>query len=154
MERFKDKLRLDNIVTAICIFFLALFAILAAAAEAGAISFLIAGDSHWQSAWPGFISGAAFGIMGVMVAFLIRNILALRDEKKLKKLYIQETDERTIAIWSNARVAAYRTFLVVALVAGVIAGYFSITVSITIIACAFFASIIGLIYVIYYSRKL
>ncbi len=155
MEQYKEKLKLDNLVLAISAVVLALFAIIAITAESGVLPFPVptAGDSHWQSAWRGFISGASCGILGVLVAFLIRNVLALRDEKKLKKLYIKENDERSCQIWSAARVAAYRTFLIAALVAGIIAGYFSIAVCITLISCVFFASVIGAFYAIYYSRK-
>ena len=40
------------------------------------------------------------------------------------------------------------------LVASVIAGYFSITVSLTILACIFISSITSLLLAVYYSKKL
>ncbi len=155
MEDFKVKLKLDIFVIVLCVCVLTLFIILAAAAEAGVVPFPTptAGDIHWQSMWRGFISGASCGILGVLIAYLVRNLMALRDEKKLKKLYIKETDERSIQIWSAARVAAYRTFLILGLVAAIIAGYFSIAVSVTIICCVFIASVIGGLYAVYYSIK-
>ncbi len=155
MEKYREKLKIDNLIISIAAFILTIFCVLAAAAEAGLLPFPVptAGNSHWQSMWRGFICGASFGILALMVAFLIRNFLALKDEKRLKKLYIKETDERSIKIWASARESAYRTFLLLALAAGIIAGYFSIAVGITIIACAFFASILGALYAVYYSIR-
>ena len=156
LEKFRDKIKLDNLTIALACFILALFSFLAAMGEAGIIPFFnpTGGDSHWQSMWRGFISGSAFGIIGFMVVCLIRNIRALKDEKLLKKLYIKEHDERTIQIWTAARAASMRTFMILGLVSGLIAGYFSMVVGITIIACTFLQAMTGLFFAIYYSYKL
>jgi hypothetical protein len=123
--------------------------------EAGIIPFFTptGGDHHWQSMWRGFISGSTMGLIIFMVVCLIRNILALRDEKLLKKLYIKETDERTIQIWTAARARAMQTFMILGLVSGIIAGYFSMVVCITIIACTFLQAMTGLFFALYYSYK-
>ena len=156
LEKFRDKIKLDNLTIALACFILALFSFLAAMGEAGIIPFFnpTGGDHHWQSMWRGFISGSAFGIIGFMVVCLIRNIRALKDEKLLKKLYIKEHDERTIQIWTAARAASMRTFMILGLVSGLIAGYFSMVVGITIIACTFLQAMTGLFFAIYYSYKL
>ena len=54
----------------------------------------------------------------------------------------------------STRVAAGMATLLLMLPACVIAGYFSITVSLTILACIFAASITSLLLVGYYSKKL
>ncbi len=156
MEQFKDKIKLNNLTIAFACFVLSAFAFLNALAEAGIIPFFTpaGGDSHMHSMWRGFLFGASFGLLAVLVAFLIRNIRALRDEKFLKKLYVEENDERQIQIWTAARASAMRTFMILGLVAGVIAGYFSIAVGITIIACTALQAFIGLAFAIYYAHKL
>ena len=156
MNEFRDKLKIQNLFIAICSFVLAAFSFLSAASEAGIVSFLQTSgdDSHWQSMWRGMIMGVTVGLLIVMIAFLIRNICALFDEQKLKKLYVKETDEREIQIWISARSTAMQIFLLGGVVAGIIAGYFSIAVSLTIFACLFVNSIIGLLCSFYYRIKL
>ena len=156
MEQYKEKLRITNVFLIIGCIVLAIFAVLAIGSELGWFHILkpIAGDSHWQSHWNGFITGASCGVLGLLLYSLIRNRQALKDEKKLKKLYVKEHDERTIQILTLARNTAMQILLLGGLVAVVIAGYFSITVSLTILACIFAASITSLLLVGYYSKKL
>ena len=155
LEKFRDKIKLDNLTIAVSCFILAIFSFLAAMGEAGIIPFFTpAGDNHhWQSMWRGFISGSTFGIIIFMVICLVRNIWALHDEKLLKKLYVKEHDERTIQIWTAARARAMQTFMILGLVAGLIAGYFSMVVCITIIAMTTLQAFTGLFFVLYYSYK-
>ena len=156
MEQYREKLKITNIFLTIGCVVLAVFAILTIGSELGWFRILkpIAGDGHWQSAWFGFVTGASCGVLALMLFSLIRNRRALKDEKKLKKLYVKEHDERTIQIQTLARNTAMQILLLAGLVATVIAGYFSITVSITILACIFTASITSLLLVAYYSKKL
>ena len=155
LEKFRDKIKLDNLTIALACFILAIFSVLAAMGEAGIIPFFnpTGGDHHWQSMWRGFISGSTFGIIGAMLFFLIRNIRTLHDDKLLKKLYVKEHDERTIQIWTAARARAMQTFMILGLVSGLIAGYFSMVVCITIIACTFLQAVTGLFFALYYSYK-
>ena len=156
MELFREKLKVQNLAIAMCCFILAIFSFLAAAGQAGIIGFMqpSTDNSHWQSMWRGIVTGMSTGIMIVMIAFLIRNILALKDEKKLKKLYVETNDEREIQIWTAARSTAMQIFLMVGVVAAIVAGYFSMTISITIIACMFLQSITGFFCMLYYRVKL
>ena len=154
MENYKEKLRINLIINGIATMVLAVFALLGFLSEGGLIHFVPAvSDSHWQSVWRGFISGASCALLLMMVFSLARGIRALHDDKELKKLYIKENDERTIQIWTYARAAALQTFLILGLVAIVVTGYFSMTVSITILACVFCTSVIGLLFKIYYNKK-
>ena len=151
MKLYKEKLKLENKILAVIAAILLLFAVLSIA---GLISLSpVAGDSHWQSRWRGFVCGASMGILGLILFGLVRNIRALKDEKKLKQLYIKEHDERTIQIWTAARAESTRVFLLAGLAACIIAGYFSITVSLTILVCILVHSLLGLGFKIYYSKK-
>ena len=155
MEQYRDKLKMQNLISAAACFFLAVFAILSVLTEAGLISLIPPGDAdtHMQSIWRGFVSGAACGIMGFMIVGLIRNIRALRNEEILKKCYIRDNDERQIKIWTAARALSMQIFILGGLVIGIIAAYFSMTVGITIIACVTIHSFLGLFCKLYYSIK-
>lgn len=154
MEHYKEKLKLQNRILIVCIVILTVCILVSIAAECGLISLTpTAGDSHWQSRWRGFICGAAIGILGLMVFGLIQNLHALKDEKKRKQLYIKENDERTQKIWTEARNSGMVTFLLLGLVAAIVAGYFSIPICLTILGCICFCSAICLGFVAYYSKK-
>ena len=156
MEQYKEKLKITNLFLIIGCIILAIFAVLAIGSELGWFHILkpVAGDSHWHSNWNGFITGASCGVLGLLLYSLIRNRQALKDEKKLKKLYVEKHDERTIRILTLARNTAMQILLLGGLVAAVIAGYFSITVSLTILACIFTGSVTSLLLVYYYNKKL
>jgi len=154
MKHYREKLKKQNIVLSVCIVILALCAVLPYAAEAGLISLApIPMDSHWQSLWRGFVSGGSTGILGLMVFVLVRNLLAIKDDKKLKKLYVKTHDERTIQLFHNARSTAMSIFLIGGLIAVMVTGYFNATVSITILACVMVCSSLCLWLKIYYDKK-
>ena len=154
MENYREKLKKQNILLTILILLLAAFTILGFTAEAGWIELTpTAGDSHWQSRWRGFISGASMGILGLMLFGLIRNLLAMKDEKKLKKLYNEVHDERTEVIYTHARSSAMSVFLIAGLIAAIIAGYFSISISLSILVCVVAASLLSVGFKIYYNKK-
>ena len=155
MEQYREKLKLQNAVIAICCTVLAIFCFLAAASEFGLFSLLtpVVADNHWQSMWRGFISGASVGVLALMIVGLVRNILALHSDDALKKRYVKDHDERTIQIWTSARALSMQIFLLAGLVAASVAGYFSVAVSITILACVLVHSLLGLGCKLYYSKK-
>lgn len=153
MEKFKEKVRAQNRNTVIGCIVWAAICIMGYVLEAGHFLLPIGGDDHWQSMWHGIISGAAFALLILMIVWLVIGIRALKSDKALKKLYIQETDERNIKIWTFARAASMQAFLMLGLAAGIIAGYFSMTVSITIFACVVVHSLMGGAFKLYYSRK-
>lgn len=154
MENYKEKIKHQCALIAVCSFIIAAISFLAAAAEFWDLPFPVPnGDSHWQAMWRGFISGAALGVLGVMIFFLVRNIIALQNDASLKKLYVKAHDERTVKVWQTARAEAYRTCLIVSIVAAIVSGYFSMTVSITLIVCLAVLSYTGLAYKFYYDKK-
>lgn len=156
MEQYKERLKLQNIVLAIGSLILAIFAVMAAGSELGWFSLLspTAGDDHWQSAWYGFITGSSFGLLAVMVFCLIRNLRAMKDEKKLKALFVKTNDERTLQIQMLARNNAMQLLLWIGIVATVIAGYFNVAVSITILTCTAVSSLVSIVLAVYYNEKL
>ena len=111
-------------------------------------------DEHWKSTWYGYIFGSTIGVFAVLLAGLIRNIRALKDESKLKKLFIEAHDERNIQVQTLARNTAMQILLCLGLVATIISGYFSVCVSITIFVCIWISSSVNLLLIWYYNKKL
>ena len=84
---------------------------------------------------------------------LIRNLRALKDEKKLKKLYIKESDERQAQIVAKALCEAMRATLILGLAAVIVAGYFSMTVSLTLLVTVLLVSLMTLAFKLYFGKK-
>lgn len=156
MEQYKEKLTIQNRIYLLGCFSLLAFAVLAIGCELGWFSLLrpAVGDSHWHSTWYGYLFGASCGLFAFMLTGFLRNRRALKDDHKLKKLYVKSNDERALQIQILARNTAMQILLWIGLVATVIAGYFSITVSLTILACVFVCSCTSLLLVGYYSKKM
>ena len=154
MKEFREKLKVETRVIAILCVILAVFTVLGFAAEAGFIALTpVTGDSHWQSMWRGMISGASAGVLALMLYALVRGMKALKDEKKLKKLYIESNDERQIQIYTAARASSMQVTLLLGLVAGLVIGYFNMAVGVTILAVESIHAFIGAAFKLYYSRK-
>ena len=156
MEQYREKLKISNIFLCIGCTVLDVFALLAVGSELGWFRILhpVIDDSHWKSTWYGYVFGSSIGIFSTMLGFLIRNSRAMKNDRKLKELYIKEHDERNFRIQTLAGNTAMKCLLWVGLVATIIAGYFSITVSTTILACIFVCSTVNLILIAYYSKKI
>lgn len=155
MQQYKEKLRHQNLLYALCALSLVTIFLLSLAGEAGLVPFFVPkGDSHWQSLWRGYIAGASCSLTAFFVVGLIQNFRALRSDQALKKLYVREHDERSIQIWAEARAAALRLFLLLGLVATVITGYFSMVVGITLLLCVLAASLLTLAFQLYFRKKL
>lgn len=156
MEEFREKLKVETIITCIFCSILLIFIIVVVLAEAGIVPLFTpnAGDNRWHSNWRGFTAGAATGVLALMLLGIVRSIKALKDSTRLKKLYVQSRDERKIQIWTMARAQSMRTSVMLGLVAGIIAGYFSIGIGITLIIYATAQSWIGLAFKVYYSKKI
>lgn len=154
METYREKLKIQNVILAVGCVTLAVFSVLGFLGEAGIVNLApAAGDSHWHSQWRGFISGASLGILALLLFGLIRSLLALRDEKKLKKLYVKDSDERQTQICTQAMSAAMRTAPILGLVAVVVSGYFSMTVSLTLFASVFAVSLVTIAFKLYFMKK-
>ena len=155
MELYKEKLKIQTIFMFLGSILLFFFSFLAIGSELGWFSFIkpLAGDSHWHSSWHGYITGASFGIGITFLFCVFRNLKALRSEKRLKAQYIKEYDERNLQIQTLARNTTMQILLWLGCVATIIAVYFSVSVSITILACTFVSAATSLIMILYYCKK-
>lgn len=154
METYREKLKVQNVILVIGCVVLAAFCVLSFLGEAGIMNFAPSVEnSHWQSSWRGFISGASIGILAMLLFGLIRNLRALKDEKKLKQQYVKEGDERQKQIYTNALCAAMRATLILGLAAVIVAGYFSMTVSLTLLVTVLLVSLMTLAFKLYFGKK-
>lgn len=154
MEQYKEKLKKQNIVLSLCSIVLLLCSALAFASEMGLVDIAPSfPEKHWMSLWRGFVGGASTGLFALTAFALVRNLFAIKDEKKLKKLYVKLHDERTIQLFHNARSAAMSVFLIGGLLAVIVTGYFDPKVSITILVCVMVCSSLCIWFKLYYDKK-
>ena len=136
MKQYREKLRLQVRINTVIAILTALFALWAFLGQADLLPFPEpAGSSRFQSFWRGTIFGMLGGTVLGLVLSVVGGRKALKDEKKLKALYIKVHDERTQQIGLYARSAAMSYSLLLGLIAAIAAGFFSMTVSLTIMAC-------------------
>jgi hypothetical protein len=129
-----------------------------AAAALGIYSFLVICNSEKTGMTDGIIAGFQFGlILGIgLLALLqiIRLIMVIRDDKKLKILYNKEHDERLKAIRSKAGMPMLLINSIIMLIAAIIAGYFNITVFFTLVIASMVQLSIGTIVKLYCMKTM
>jgi len=105
-----------------------------------------------------FIRGFQLGIFSAMVGATVVRILvynaALRNETKLRKLHIEENDERNQLIALKAGGFASLVELIVSVLATLVAGFFSTTVFFTLLGVVIFIVFLRLITKLVYQRIL
>lgn len=121
-----------------------------------AIIGLIAINNQYPWANENMISfdiGVSAGIEIVMVYNVAKYAASIGNNERLKKLYIEETDERAKYISSKIGCKGLTVVMLSLLLAGIIAGYFNITVFITLIAAAVFCALVTVSLKLYYNKK-
>ncbi len=105
-----------------------------------------------------FISGFQIGVFVAFAIWLIASTAyigsALKDDKKLREMYIKETDERNIKISEMTGVKLQQSLCLPLLIATIVAGYFSAEVFFTLLAVVWFISIVTMARKIYFSKTL
>lgn len=150
MEKYKDRLRMQNFVLIGGIVLLVAVQVLA---FCRVITPVAAGE-RWSSGWNGFIAGAAFAMTAFLVLGLVLNLRALRNEKALKKLYAKEHDERMQEIARRAQSVGVEIFLFGMIPVSIVCGYFSVAVALTCLSCLLALCAVIVAAKIYWSRRL
>lgn len=101
-----------------------------------------------------FITGALLGLTLILVFFIFRWRRALTDDTLCKRLYLKEYDEREIAIWQKASRSAYLFAAGALLFAGLAAGYFNLTVCLTLIGASLFIRLLYKGFYLYYKKHM
>lgn len=100
-----------------------------------------------------FRNGACAGITTLMALNIARYSAALKNDEKLKKLYIAETDERTRLIYEKSNSSSFRALIIVLGLSTIVSSFYSDTVFYTLIAVIFVIIFIQAIFSFYYRRK-
>ena len=96
----------------------------------------------------------AAGLCLLLVICLVRNLMAILKEDRLKALYIKENDERRAAVFTNGRSLGASIFLLTSIPGMVLAGYFSATVFFTMVVCVLVLSVCCGLGKLYYTKKM
>lgn len=150
METYRNKLKIQNIFSLIGL----LVTITLLVLSAMQIIHPVVESNRWAAFWNGFISGVTGAVAACLLFGIARNLLAMRDEKKLRTQYIKAHDERTQRIWELSGASSYWFVTMGLLLAAIVAGYFDPLITIVIVCCIFYICIVRLILKIYYGKKL
>lgn len=154
MEKYREELNRQNTLLSISCIILGIFVTLTSM-DGNLLTLPHPGaGSRWPDFWRGFCTGAATGLLLVLVFFLARNLHAINDASALKKLYVKTHDERTEKIYTTARSTAMQIFLLGGPVAVCVVGYFSMAASLAILGCVIFCCAACIALKFYFSAKM
>ena len=154
METYRNKLKIQNIFSLIGILVLALLIAIVHFYLPQKGYVLPSTEAHGNSFWRGFIDGVSAGFAVLLLLGVVRNLLAMGNEQKLRAQYIKAHDERTQRIWELSGASSYWFVTMGLLLAAIVAGYFNPLITIVIVCCIFYICIVRLILKIYYGKKL
>ena len=101
----------------------------------------------------GFQYGIIMGFLGILFFYIIRNLIAIRNPDRLKKLYISETDERKQFIRLNSGAEGI-VFIIYGLAVGTaVSGNINAMVFFTLLGACFFAISVRVVLRLYYKNK-
>lgn len=113
-----------------------------------------AGGDHFKD----FFEGFQIGIVLVFLIYAGRHIIMyrklLKNDEQLRNWYIKEHDERTAAICEKTGGTPLYTCGLLIVGAAIVAGYFDVTVFITLTACGLFLLLVRKGLYLYYSRTM
>ena len=101
-----------------------------------------------------FHGGALSSFSILIILHIVRNLRAIRNENKLKKLYIGENDERSIMIMQKTGAFGINICIIGFTCATIIAGYFNKVVFSTLLGATLFVTIVKGLFKLYYRNKL
>ena len=143
MEKFRKKIKKRFWISTFVSLFVPLVLI--------ALQIITKKDVDYAS---GMIYGAVSGALVTAVFNIARMYSALHNEEKLKKMYIEETDERNIMLNKETGNTALIISLVCISFASVIASFFNIGISIALAAAACFTTMVTVVVKIYYNKTM
>lgn len=102
----------------------------------------------------GFHIGTFIGLELFAVFYLGKYMRARNNENVMKKMYIEENDERSGLILRNASTLGMSVILICFLVAAIVSGFFSYTVFFTLMGSLLFVLFVFFGLWVYYAKKL
>ena len=144
MEKFRKSLKTRLVVAGVyCAAVVALIV----------LGFFRPGDAHVNDFIAGFCMGLCIGIEFVVIYSMAKYIAALRNEEKLKKLYIKENDERIKMIQTKAGSTGIAISVGGLLLGALVAGYYDEKVFFTLVGATVFISLVSAVMKAYYLKK-
>ena len=122
-----------------------LSAVVLAAVALGVYDVFFASEAAKESYIFGFQVGATTALGMISAVLIVRLRALLRDEQKLRLQYNKENDERYRAIRAKAGMPMLLISSVGMIAAGIVAGYYSKTVFVTLIAAAMCQMLVGVV---------
>lgn len=111
------------------------------------------GDENLSDMIRGYQVGIFTGIQLMLLKDIVNYTGAMKDEAKLKKLYIAENDERARLIQDKIGGVGFNFSLAVLGIATVAAGFFNQLVFVTLLAVLIFMAFMKGFLKLYYRRK-
>ena len=102
----------------------------------------------------GFTSGILVGFQAVMIFFMSKYVRAIRNEEKLKALYIEENDERNKYIESKIGGTGVNVIIWGITLGTIVSAFFNETVFFTLLFTVLFSSLTKGVLKLYYRNKL
>lgn len=135
-----------------------LIAALLVVGAAGAYSYFVLSYVYAEDWLRGFVLGIGFGLLVAVVMFVVYDIVkcsqALKNEERLRKMYIAETDERTRLINDKVGSFGFSLGLGGLAVAGAAASLLHPVVSVTLFAALAFMTLVKAGLTFYYNKRL
>ena len=104
-----------------------------------------------------YVSGFQIGLYITLLLFYLAKVSkyrkALKDEALLQQLYDQENDERVVYVNQQVGKTAMSINTVILLFAAIVAGYYNVTVFVTIIVIIIMENVIQFILQIYHMNR-
>lgn len=98
-------------------------------------------------------TGFIAGLFGISIANFISLGKCLKDDEKLKKRYIEQSDERTKDITIKASSATFTIMIILSAIAVFVSSFYNATVYYTILVSALASYIIYALSYLYYNKK-
>lgn len=158
MEKFKKQIKKqikNNIILAVLFFVLFVVLVIMDATNAWS-TFLpaeLTGGNESLDFMAGFRTGFCSSIIGFAIFRAIFYSRVLKDEKKLKALYINKTDERNLLIAQKASSTSFAVTIIGLAFACVVVSFFSKLVLMVLVLVIVFVSAVQIGSYIYYSKK-
>jgi hypothetical protein len=147
MDKFKGKIQKR-------VMMLSMTAMFTAAVYIVLVSGLVMETPSVPEFIKGFNMGAFSGVELILVFFTVKYFVSMKNEATIKKLYIEENDERTKTIFQKTGAVGMTLFIIVLAIGAIVAGFFDQTVFYTLLGTTALGSLIRGACKLYYHKKL
>ncbi|MBP3797723.1 MAG: hypothetical protein J6I46_08130 [Ruminococcus sp.] len=102
----------------------------------------------------GISIGLFCGFEIVAVYTLAKNFTALYNDDRLKEMYINENDERNLAIAKETSQKSSLITVILTALAAVAAGFFDVKICLTLVAALLLSAVVNIIVNIYFNKRM